>query len=320
MIRILANDGIAADGKELLVNAGFEVVTDKIEQNDLPAHVGEFDVLVVRSATKVTADVVANPGKLKLIIRAGVGIDNIDVPAAEAKGIEVRNTPNSSTISVAEIAIAHLMSIARYLHQSNREMFEVSDKEIFKNLKKEYSNGVELRGKTLGVIGFGRIGQETAKLALGLGLNVMVYNRTAKKVDLELDHIPVNPTPVVSIETMSLEAVLRGSDYLTLHTAATEGYLLGRNELELTKKGCIIINTARGGVIDEKALVELTDAGHIMGAGIDVFEGEPVVQPLVASNKNFSLTPHTASSSIEAQAKVSQEVAELIISKMKVTA
>jgi len=314
--RVLANDGIAPDGKAKLEAAGFEVVIDKVEQADLAIALEEYDVLVVRSATKVTADVLPATDRLKLIIRAGVGIDNIDVPAAQAKGIWVHNTPNSSSLSVAELTIAHIFSIARYLHESNQQMPSNGSSQ-FKDLKKKYEKGFELRGKTLGIIGFGRIGQETAKIALGIGMNVLIFNRTAKTVELVLDQIPVTPKPSVNITTTILEDVLANADIISIHVLGGDGTpLIGKKELEKMKKGAVIINTARGGIVDELDLTNALNSGHIAFAGIDVFVNEPNISADFVKTMNLSLTPHIGAATQQAQARVSQEVADLIIEKM----
>ena len=198
-MRILANDGIADDGKVLLEQAGFTVITEKIPQEELASKINDFDVLAVRSATKVNADILKSATRLKLVVRAGVGIDNIDIKTAEEVGIKVSNTPNSSTLSVAELVIAHLFSIARFLFESNREMPE-NGRAKFKDLKKKYEKGFELRGKTLGIIGFGRIGQETAKIATGLGMEILAYDPFVKQADLVFDHLPFKPTPLLHID------------------------------------------------------------------------------------------------------------------------
>jgi D-3-phosphoglycerate dehydrogenase len=317
MIRILANDGIAADGKTLLEQAGFEVITDTIPQAELPARVGEFDVLIVRSATKVNAAVLENPGKLKLVVRAGVGIDNIDTKAAEAKGVAVSNTPNSSTLSVAELVFAHLFSLARFLNEANRMMPE-HGRSQFKELKKKYEKGFELRGKTLGIIGFGRIGQETAKIAISLGMKVIAFNRTPGEYELVFDHLPFNPAPSLKIQTKSMEDVLREADFISLHVPHKGGTpaLLGEKEFSIMKKGAVIINCARGGVVNEADLIVALKNGTIAFAGIDVFENEPDINEDLIKIENLSLSPHIGASTKEAQARVSKEVAELVISRM----
>ncbi len=313
-MRILANDGIAADGKELLEKAGFEVVTEKIAQEDLASRINEFDVLAVRSATKVNADMLKNATRLKLVVRAGVGIDNIDTKAAEAAGVKVSNTPNSSTLSVAELVIAHLFSVARFLFESNREMPE-NGRAKFKDLKKKYEKGFELRGKTLGVIGFGRIGQETAKIATGLGMKILAYDPFVKQADLVFDHLPFKPAPVLHIDITALENVLQNSDFITVHVPHQSGSpaLLSTNEFATMKKGVVLMNTARGGVIDEAALMEAINNGQVGFAALDVFVGEPDISENILKTHNISFSPHIGASTIEGQARVSKELAETVI-------
>ena len=317
MKRILANDGIAADGKLLLEQAGFEVVTDKVAQEDLAQALEDYDVLVVRSATKVTADTVKNATRLKLVVRAGVGIDNIDVPATEGKGIMVSNTPNSSSLSVAELVIAHLFSISRFLNESNRMMPE-HGRSQFKDLKKKYEQGFELRGKTIGIIGFGRIGQEVAKLAIGLGMNILAYNRTPKDVELVFDHLPFSPAPSMKIKTVGMDELIANSDVISLHLPHPSGApaLLGTKEFDMMKKGVVLINTARGGVINETELMQALNEGKVAFAGIDVFEDEPNINEALIATQHLSLTPHIGAATKEAQARVGKEVAEVIIEKM----
>ncbi len=313
-MRILANDGIAPDGKELLEQAGFEVITEKIAQEDLASRINEFDVLAVRSATKVNADILKNATRLKLVVRAGVGIDNIDLKAAEAAGVKVSNTPNSSTLSVAELVIAHLFSIARFLFESNREMPE-NGRAKFKDLKKKYEKGFELRGKTLGIIGFGRIGQETAKIATGLGMKVIAYDPFVKQADLVFDHLPFKPAPVLHIDVSSFEDILKNSDFITLHVPHQSGApaLLSTSEFAKMKKGVVLVNTARGGVIDETALTDAINSGQVGFAALDVFVGEPDINENILKTKNISFSPHIGASTIEGQARVSKELAETVI-------
>ncbi|MDQ3072540.1 MAG: D-2-hydroxyacid dehydrogenase [Bacteroidota bacterium] len=317
MKRILANDGIAADGKAALEAAGFEVVTEKIAQEDLPQKIGAFDVLIVRSATKVNRQVLENPGNLKLVVRAGVGIDNIDVEAAKANGVDVSNTPNSSSLSVAELVFAHIFSLARFLHESHRQMPEKGSSK-FKDLKKVYEKGTELRGKTLGIVGGGRIGQETAKIGIGLGMNVLIFNRTPKIISLKFDHLPFKPFPALDIKTTSLEEVLKNSDYVSLHVPHETGKaaLIGANELAMMKNTAGLINCARGGAVDEDALAYALNNKQIAYAGLDVFVNEPEPRDDLLKVPGLSLTPHIGASTAEAQDRVSLETAALIIEKM----
>jgi D-3-phosphoglycerate dehydrogenase / 2-oxoglutarate reductase len=317
-MRVLANDGIAEDGKLLLEKAGFEVITEKIPQEQLASEINNYDVIVVRSATKVTAEIFQNATRLKLAVRAGVGIDNIDTKAGAAAGIAVTNTPNSSTLSVAELVFAHMFSIARFLFESNREM-PLKGHTDFKELKKKYEKGFELRGKTLGIIGFGRIGQEVAKIAFGLGMKVVAYNRTPAHAELLFDHLPFDPPPVHHMDTIGLEEVLKQSDFISLHVPHKSGEapLLSTKEFAMMKKGVVLINTARGGVINEKELMEALKSGQIAFAALDVFEGEPDISNEILQTPNISFSPHIGASTKEGQARVSKEVAETIIRKFE---
>jgi D-3-phosphoglycerate dehydrogenase / 2-oxoglutarate reductase len=317
-MRILANDGIAEDGKALLENAGFEVITEKIAQENLASQINNFDVLIVRSATKVSADIFQNAKRLKLVVRAGVGIDNIDTRAAREAGIPVSNTPNSSTLSVAELVIAHIFSIARFLFESNRKM-PLSGQTEFKELKKKYEKGFELRGKTLGIVGFGRIGQETAKIAIGLGMKVIAHNRTPMHAELVFDHLPFEPVPVYHIDTVDKNEVFKNSDIISLHVPHKKGDvpIIGPADFELMKKGVVLINTARGGVIDEKELANQITIGKVAFAALDVFENEPNVSADILSIPGISFSPHIGASTKEGQARVSKEVAEVIIKRFE---
>jgi len=313
-MRILANDGIAADGKELLEKAGFEVITEKIPQEELASKINDFDVLAVRSATKVNADILKNASRLKLVVRAGVGIDNIDTKAAEVAGVKVSNTPHSSTLSVAELVIAHMFSLARFLFESNREMPEKGHAK-FNDLKKKYEKGFELRGKTLGIIGFGRIGQEVAKIATGIGMKVVAYDPFVKAADLVFDHLPFNPAPVLHVDVTSFDEVLKTSDFITVHVPHQGGSpaLLSTNEFAVMKKGVVIVNTARGGVVDETALSEAIKTGQVGFAALDVFIGEPNISENTLHTPNVSFSPHIGASTVEGQARVGKELAETVI-------
>ncbi len=317
-MRILANDGIAADGKEALEMAGFEVVTETIPQEKLAAEINNFDALVVRSATKVNAEILNACERLKLVVRAGVGIDNIDTDAAEKNNVAVRNTPTSSSLSVAELVIAHMFCLARFLHESNRQM-PVNGTTQFKDLKKQYEKGIELRGKTLGIIGFGRIGQETAKIAVGLGMNVIAYNLIEVNMELTFDHLPFTPAPKLKIEATTLEEVCKRSDFISLHVPYNPGEkpVLSKEHFAMMKKGVGIINCARGGVINEAEMAEALEAGTLGFVGLDVFENEPKPSEAVLKMKNASYSPHIGASTKEAQLRVSKEVAETIISFFK---
>jgi D-3-phosphoglycerate dehydrogenase len=311
-MKILANDGLDSAGKKILEEAGFEISTEKIPQEELPARIAEFDVLVVRSATKVT-QAVLEASKLKLVGRAGVGTDNIDVKRAAELGITVINTPDAGSRSVAELVVAHMFSLARFLPLSNRQMPDRGVAE-FNQLKKQASAGFELQGKVLGIIGFGRIGQELAKLALALGMEIRVFDHKGRKFDLILEFHPSSRIPPVSVlvDSKSLEEVLIASDFVSVHTpGSTE--ILGENEINLMKAGACIINCARGGVVNEETLLEALNQGKIAFAGLDVFEQEPPQDNRLLIHPNVSLSPHIGASTKEAQERVGIELATRII-------
>jgi len=310
-MRVLANDGIDAAGKQILEAAGFEVITNKVTQEELPNVIGEYDVLIVRSATKVNASVI-NASSLKLIARAGVGLDNIDMKAAGEKNIPVVNTPNASSRSVAELVFAHLFSLSRFLHKANRQM-PTNGIAGFKDMKKVYSDGFELMGKKLGIIGFGRIGQEVAKMAIGLGMEVLVYDYKQREFDVVVQMAKAYQSHnfKVTLKGQSLDKVLSQSDCLTIHTPGS-AEVIGAAEIAQMKAGSVLINCARGGVVNEVALAEALQIGQISCAGVDVFENEPPTNDLMISQDNCSLSPHIGASTKEAQERVGIELAEKI--------
>jgi D-3-phosphoglycerate dehydrogenase len=310
-MRVLANDGIDAAGKQILEAAGFEVITQKIAQEELPAKIGEYDVLIVRSATKVNAGVI-NASNLKLIARAGVGLDNIDMKAAGEKNIPVVNTPNASSRSVAELVFAHLFSLSRFLHKANRQM-PTNGIDGFKDMKKVYSDGFELMGKKLGIIGFGRIGQEVAKMAIGLGMEVLVYDYKQREFDIvvQLSKAYQANNFKLTLKGQSLDTVLSECDCLTVHTPGS-AEVIGASEIAKMKQGSVLINCARGGVVNEEALAEALQSGHLSCAGVDVFVNEPPTNDLMLSQENCSLSPHIGASTKEAQERVGIELAEKI--------
>lgn len=312
-MKVLANDGIAASGVKALEKAGFEVDLTTVAQDQLVDYLNsnEIDVLLVRSATKVRKDIIDNCNSLKIIGRGGVGMDNIDVEYAKEKGIDVINTPAASSHSVAELVFAHLFGLARFLHDANRNMPLDGDSK-FKQLKKTYAKGIELRGKTLGIIGFGRIGQATAKVALGLGMKVIAFDPFLDAVNLELDFFD-HQTVFFNINTITKEEVLQQADFISLHVPAQNEYVISTKEFELMKDGAFIVNAARGGVIDEVALVKAIENGKIAGAALDVFENEPTPEIQLLMNSSISLTPHIGAATSEAQDRIGTELAQQII-------
>ncbi|WP_435139467.1 D-2-hydroxyacid dehydrogenase [Formosa sp. A9] len=313
-MKVLANDGISQSGIDALTKDGFEVLTTTVAQEQLANYINENNivVLLVRSATTVRKDLIDACPSLKIIGRGGVGMDNIDVAYAREKGLHVINTPAASSHSVAELVFGHLYGLARFLHNSNREMPLEGDSN-FKGLKKAYAKGTELKGKTLGVLGFGRIGQATAKVALGAGMKVVAFDPFIEKVNLELDFFDGQKVNF-DIKTISKEEVLKQADFLTLHVPAQDGYVIGEAEFKLMKDGAILVNAARGGVVDELALVKAIESGKIARAALDVFEKEPKPEMGLLMNPSLSLTPHTGAATNEAQDRIGTELAQQISS------
>ena len=316
-MKVLANDGLDQSGIDSLQKAGFEVITAKVPQEELINYINENQVrtLLVRSATKVRKDIIDACPSLKIIGRGGVGMDNIDVEYAREKGINVINTPAASSASVAELVFAHLFSGCRFLTDSNRKMPVEGDSK-FSELKKAYTKGVELRGKTIGIIGFGRIGQEVAKMALGLGMRVLAVDNFAEKVNLKVEFFNGQSVDF-EIKTQSKEEVLKEADFVTLHVPAQKEFVIGQKEFDLMKNGAALVNCARGGVVDEEALLKALDSGKLAFAGLDVFINEPTPAKSVLSHPKISLTPHTGASTNEAQDRIGISLAEQIISILK---
>lgn len=297
MIRILANDGLQKEAIDKLNSKGFEVVNFHYNKDELGNVLKNFHVLIIRSTTKITTDILDKEvgGKLKLIIRAGVGIDNIDIKYANKKGIVVKNTPNASSDSVAELAIAHMFSLARFIGISNYTM------RMGKWNKKKYE-GIELSGKVLGIIGMGRIGKALANKATAFGMKV-VYNDIFGKQNNIL------------YEFLEFDDLLSKSDFISLHVPydKNKGPIIGKDEIEKMKDGVYIINCARGRVIDEEELLNALNVGKIAGAGLDVFEEEPTKNNRLVNHPNVSITPHIGASTKEAQKRIGEEVSTIII-------
>ena len=287
-MKVLANEGLDKSGIDGLQKAGFQVITTKGPQEELINYINENQVrtLLVRSATKVRKDIIDACPSLKIIGRGGVGMDNIDVEYAREKGINVINTP------------------------------AVEGDSKFAELKKAYTKGVELRGKTIGIIGFGRIGQEVAKMALGLGMRVLAVDNFAEKVNLKVEFFNGQSVDF-EIKTQSKEEVLKEADFVTLHVPAQKEFVIGQKEFDLMKNGAALVNCARGGVVDEEALLKALDSGKLAFAGLDVFINEPTPAKSVLSHPKISLTPHTGASTNEAQDRIGISLAEQIISILK---
>jgi D-3-phosphoglycerate dehydrogenase len=316
MIRILANDGIDNSGKSLLEAAGFFVETSKVPQDKLSEALQDYDAVLVRSATKIRKELLESCPKLKLIGRGGVGLDNIDVEFAKQKGIKVINTPASSSVSVAELVFAHLFAGARFIQHTNRIM-PTEGNARFAELKKKASEGIELQGKTMGIFGFGRIGQEVAKMAIGLGMKVLAFDPYVEKVDLTLN-LPMlgsQSRVKVPLQTVSEHSVITQSDFITFHIPFNEG---DKSPIDATmiakmKKGVALINCSRGGVISEADLLAALASGHVAFAGLDVFEKEPPMNMHILQHPHVSLSPHVGGSTKEAQNRISIELAEKVI-------
>ena len=317
-MKILANDGISKSGIGQLENAGFSVETEHVNQSNLVNYINEneIEVILVRSATEVRNDIIDNCASIKIIGRGGVGMDNINVEYAKEKGLLVINTPAASSQSVAELVMAHLFSISRSVFDSNRNMPQNGEND-FKVLKKKYAKGIELRGKNIGIIGFGRIGQNTAKYALGAGMNVLAFDPFMEKATIELDI--ANQKLDVTINISSMEELLNKSDFISLHVPMPKdgNPIIGSLEFEKMKNGVRIVNASRGGVIDEPALINALKSNKVSFAALDVFVGEPKPSKDLLSNEKISLTPHIGAATLEAQNRIGEELAEKIINFYK---
>ena len=317
MINILANDGLSNSGIDALKKSGFNIITTNVAQEQLENYINKenISVILVRSATTVRKDLIDNCPGIKIIGRGGVGMDNIDVEYARSKNIHVINTPAASSASVAELVFAHLYGGVRFLHESNRSMPLEGDSN-FKKLKKAFAKGVELRGKTIGIIGFGRIGRETAKIALGIGMNVIAYDKFLESADIKLEFMD-NKTIDFNIKISKFDDLLKGSDFISLHVPAQKNYVIDKSEFNKMKDGVGIINAARGGVINEVELVSAIESGKVAFAGLDTFENEPKPEIQLLMNSKLSLTPHIGAATNEAQDRIGLELAEQISNLLK---
>ena len=318
-MKILANDGLDQSGIDALTEKGFEVITTKVPQEFLVEYINENNIrtVLVRSATQIRKELIDACPSIEIIGRGGVGMDNIDVDYARSKNIHVINTPSASSESVAELVFAHLFSGARFLQDSNRKMPIIGDSE-FAKLKKIYEKGIELRSKTIGIIGMGRIGQEVARIALGLGMRVIAADNNVGRASIKVKFYN-NQFINVDIETEPLEGVLRHADFITLHVPAQkDGYMIGEKEFAMMKDGVAVVNCSRGGVIDEEALISALDSGKVAFAGLDVFINEPTPSKQILNHPKISLTPHTGASTVEAQDRIGLSLAEQICSILQV--
>jgi D-3-phosphoglycerate dehydrogenase len=312
-MKILANDGISQSGIDALGKRGFEIITTKVAQNQLENYINEhtIDAILVKNATQVRQELIDACPSIKLIGVLGVGMDNIDAEYAEDQGLYVINAPEASASSVAELVFAHLFGLARFLHASNREMPLEGDSR-FKELKKAYSQGIELKGKTIGIIGFGRIGQAVAKIGLGLGMNVIATDEIITNAPISVDFFNGQKV-TINIDTIPKDELLKEADFITLHVSAQEDYVISKKEIEKMKDGVGIINTARGGILHEVDLVMAIESGKVQFAGLDVFETEPKPAVQLLMNPEISLTPNIGAGTKETQDRIGTELAKQII-------
>ena len=311
-MKVLANDGISESGINKLEEYGFSVDLTKVAQEQLVDYINTNSItsLLVRSATQVRKDIIDNCPSLKIIGRGGVGMDNIDVDYAKSKGLQVINTPAASSKSVAELVFSHLFSCVRFLHESNRSMPLDGDSK-FKDLKKSYAKGTELSGKTLGIIGFGRIGQEVAKIGIGIGMNIIFFDKLNNEVSLTLNFFD-GQSKTFNLSSSSYEDLLNSSDFITVHIPASEKYIIDSNEFSQMKNGVGILNLSRGGILNEEELLKNIESGKVSFAGIDTFENEPKPSIKILMNSNISLTPHIGAATNEAQDRIGVELADKI--------
>tara|TARA_Y100000385_G_scaffold14731_1_gene15047 strand:- start:3444 stop:4394 length:951 start_codon:yes stop_codon:yes gene_type:complete len=311
-MKVLANDGISESGVDKLQEYGFNVDLTKVAQEQLVDYINNnlITTLLVRSATQVRKDIIDNCPSLKVIGRGGVGMDNIDVEYAKSKGLSVINTPAASSKSVAELVFSHLFGCVRFLHESNRSMPLDGDSK-FKDLKKSFAKGTELSGKTIGVIGFGRIGQEVAKIAIGIGMKVLFHDKFNKEANLTLNFFD-GQSSSFKITSSSFEDLLKESDFISVHIPATDKYVIDSKEISLMKDGVGILNLSRGGILNEKELLKNIETGKVSFAGIDTYEDEPNPSIKILMNSNISLTPHIGAATNEAQDRIGVELADKI--------
>ena len=314
-INILINDGISKEGKQKLLDYNFNIIDQHIKQDELINFINTNNIagILVRSATLIKKNIIDACSCLQLIGRGGVGMDNIDVEYAQKKGIHVINTPSASSQSVAELVFSHLFSMVRYTFHSNRTMPLEGDT-VFQKLKKTYSKGTELKGKTIGIIGFGKIGTEVAKIAIGIGMKVLFYDPYIKDKKIELVFFN-NKKIEIELKCKELEYIMKSSDIITVHIPKQTKPLISKKELKKMKQGVFLINTSRGGVINEKDLIDALNTQHVKSVGLDVFEDEPKPNIKILMHDKISLSPHIGASTIEAQSRIGIELAEQINKK-----
>ncbi|PJJ66737.1 D-2-hydroxyacid dehydrogenase [Chryseobacterium geocarposphaerae] len=313
-MKVLANDGISKAGEQALKNAGIEVLDNRVAQDHVINFINEnnVDVLLVRSATKVRQDLIDACPNLKIIGRGGIGMDNIDVEYAIEQGKYIINTPTASSKSVAELVFGHFFALARFLHESNRLM-PLEGETHFNAMKKSFSNAHELSGKTLGVIGFGSIGQEVVKIGISLGMKIKVLTRKPKTEILTLNFFDGQSVKFEVTSTNDMDVFLKEADFISINTPKTNEYIIDTPEFEKMKDGVYIVNTARGGVLNEVALIDFIESKKVAGAALDVFENEPNPELPLLMNPALSLSPHVGGNTVDAQEKIGLELAEQII-------
>ncbi|SEB38935.1 D-3-phosphoglycerate dehydrogenase [Tenacibaculum sp. MAR_2009_124] len=311
-MKILANDGISQSGIAALENGGFEVITTKVAQNQLDSFINEngIDALLVANNTQVRQELIEDCPSLKLIGKAGVNFDNIDVDFARENGLHVINTPEAISGAVAELIFAHIFGMARFLHQSNREM-PLEGETRFNALRKQFANGVELKGKTIGIIGNNETADEVAKIALGVGMKVLFAGNYSEEKTIALTFYN-GQTIDFTLDTEPFKEVLKKSDFISIHTPLQDGYLIGTKEFEHMKQGIGIINVSNGGLVDEVALVNAIKDGTVKYAALDVFENQPTPEIQLLMNPEISFTPNIASSTVESKQRVDEELAKQI--------
>ena len=317
-MKVLANDGISQNSKKELIDLNFKIFDTKIDQSELIKYINRnlIEIILVRSATIINSEILNNCKSIKLIGRAGVGLDNIDLISAKKNNVRVFNTPNASSISVAELVISHLLSANRNLHITNRSM-PLNGETKFKEIKSHSSECKEVMFKTLGIIGLGRIGQEVAKRAFSLGMNVIAFDKKIEKIKIHLDHIK-NQNIFFDLKTSSLNDVLKESDFITLHIPKiNDKPFIGIDEFDTMKKGVGIINTSRGGLIDESELIKFLNNKKVSFAALDVYENEPTPNIQLLMHDKISLSPHIGGSTVEAQERIGDEIVKEIKSFYK---
>lgn len=310
---VLANDGISDSGVQLLREAGITVLDSRVSPEHLSNFINEnkVDALLVRSATQVRQQLIDECPHLKIVGRGGIGMDNIDVEYAIDKGLYLINTPTASCKSVAELVFAHFFSLARFLHESNRLM-PLEGETHFSALKKSFHNASELSGKTLGVVGMGNVGLEVIRIGISLGMKILAYNRTPKTSTVALSFFD-GQTLNFEIKSVTLDEVLKNADFISLNTGKTDRYLIDTDEFAMMKDGAFLVNTARGGVVNEVAMIDALESGKLAGAALDVFEKEPTPEVEILMHPGMSLSPHVGANTMDAQDRIGKELATQLI-------